>query len=124
MHCFSTFRKSRAAFDPSSASQYGHIYSFGHVAPKGGREDLLPLNKHVRYKKHVRWSPRIVHGPMPTDAPILKPLHMLSAPFVPTNLGHLAWEEAFPVQLPFDAWRLWSLLRLCPLCDRLYAAAV
>ena len=25
--------------------RYGHIFAFGHVAPKGGREDLLPLNK-------------------------------------------------------------------------------
>ena len=27
------------------------------------------------------------------------PVHLLSAPFVPTNLGHLVWEEAFPLLL-------------------------
>ena len=96
--------------------RYGHIFAFGHVAPKGGREDLLPLNKHVRYKRHVRWSPTIIDGPMPavatsssssssttssssSSAPLLSKLHLLSAPFVPTNLGHLAWEEAFPLLL-------------------------
>ena len=79
--------------------RYGHLFSFGHVAPKGGREDMLPLNKHVRYKRHVRWSPRLVDGPMPANAPLLPALHLLSAPFVPTNLGHLAWEEAFPLIL-------------------------
>jgi hypothetical protein len=79
--------------------RYGHIFAFGHVAPKGGREDLLPLNKHVRYKRHVRWSPRIVDGPLPHGAQHLRPLHLLSAPFVSTNLGHLAWEEAFPLLL-------------------------
>ena len=79
--------------------RYGHLFTFGHVAPKGGREDMLPLNKHVRYKRHVRWSPRIVDGPLPARALWLRPLHVLSAPFVPTNLGHLAWEEAFPLLL-------------------------
>lgn len=79
--------------------RYGHIFSFGHVAPKGGREDLLPLNKHVRYKRHVRWSPRMVERPMPRAVPIARTLHVLSAPFVPTNLGHLVWEEAFPLLL-------------------------
>ena len=79
--------------------RYGHLFAFGHEAPKGGREEYLPLNKHVRYKRHVRWSPRMVDGPMPAGAPTLRPLHVLSAPFVPTNLGHLAWEEAFPMLL-------------------------
>ena len=79
--------------------RYGHLFAFGHEAPKGGREDHLPLNKHVRYKRHVRWSPRMVDGPAPAGAPTLRPLHLLSAPFVPTNLGHLAWEEAFPMLL-------------------------
>ena len=79
--------------------RYGHIFAFGHVAPKGGREDMLPLNKHVRYKRHVRWSPTILDAPMPASAPFLRQLHLLSAPFVPTNLGHLAWEEAFPLLL-------------------------
>ena len=79
--------------------RYGHLFAFGHVSPKGGREDLLPLNKHVRYKRHVRWSPRIVDGAIPRGAPLLTPLHLLSTPFVPTNLGHLAWEEAFPLLL-------------------------
>ena len=79
--------------------RYGHVFSFGHEGSTGGRQDLLPLNKHVRYKRHVRWSPRIVDGPMPANALQLRPLHILSAPFVPTNLGHLAWEEAFPLLL-------------------------
>ena len=79
--------------------RYGHTFAFGHVAPRGGREDMLPLNKHVRYKRHVRWSPRMVDGPLPPTAPLLRSLHLLSAPFVPTNLGHLAWEEAFPLLL-------------------------
>ena len=53
----------------------------------------------MRYKKHVRWSPRVVDGAVPRAAPLLEPLHLLSAPFVPTNLGHVAWEEAFPLLL-------------------------
>jgi hypothetical protein len=78
--------------------RYGHTFSFRHESPTG-TEDFLPLNKHVRYKRHVRWSPVIVEGPPPRDATHLSELHMLSAPFVPTNLGHLAWEEAFPLLL-------------------------
>lgn len=91
---FLYYRDGNATLAPVVFDQrYGHIFSFGHVAPKGGREELLPLNKHVRYKRHVRWSPHMVDGPMPSHAPLLEPLHLLSAPFVPTNLGHLVWEE-------------------------------
>lgn len=97
---FLYYRNDNATQEPVLFDQrYGHIFAFGHVAPKGGREDLLPLNKHVRYKRHMRWSPRTVSAPMPTDLPLLPKLHLLSAPFVPTNLGHLAWEEGFPLLL-------------------------
>lgn len=97
---FSYYRDPNAAQMPIVFDKrYGHIFSFGHVAPKGGREDLLPLNKHVRYKRHLRWSPKMVDGPVPSDTHVLHKLHLVSAPFVPTNLGHLAWEEAFPLLL-------------------------
>ena len=97
---FHYYRDGNATLTPIVFDQrYGHIFSFGHVAPRGGCEDLLPLNKHVRYKRHVRWSPHIVDGALPHGAPLLRQLHVLSAPFVPTNLGHLVWEEAFPLLL-------------------------
>ena len=36
-------------------------------------------------------------GPAPESRETLPGLHALSAPFVPTNLGHVAWDEAFPL---------------------------
>ena len=78
--------------------RYGHTFTFRHESPTG-TENFLPLNKHVRYKRHVRWSPVVVDRPLPAGATVLPTLHLLSAPFVPTNLGHLAWEESFPLLL-------------------------
>ena len=62
-------------------------------------ESRVATRRHVRYKRHVRWSPQVAHTPVPRGALTLRKLHLLSAPFVPTNLGHLAWEEAFPLLL-------------------------
>lgn len=47
--------------------RYGHLHSFRHQARnktgmKSGTEHFLGLNKHVRYKRHVRWSPVIVEA--------------------------------------------------------------
>ena len=78
--------------------RYGSQFSFQHVAPRG-TEEFLALNKHVRYKPHVRWSPIVVDGAAPVGVHWAAPVHLLSAPFVPTNLGHLVWEEAFPLLL-------------------------
>jgi len=36
-------------------------------------------------------------GTVPSSGVQLRGLHALSAPFVPTNLGHVAWDEAFPL---------------------------
>ncbi|KAL1523039.1 hypothetical protein AB1Y20_018000 [Prymnesium parvum] len=87
--------------------RYGHLFHFRHEAEAGqgerksGAEDFLGLNKHVRYKDHVRWSPLVVERPLPNgdEAVHLRTLALLSAPFVPTNLGHVVWEEAFPLLL-------------------------
>lgn len=85
--------------------RYGHTFQFRHSSDpgkgekKGGAEDFIGLNKHVRYKDHVRWSPRIVDQPIPAASVHVHTLTLLSAPFVPTNLGHLVWEEAFPLLL-------------------------
>ena len=85
--------------------RYGHTFAFRHVSPKTaaqskrGADDFVGLNKHVRYKQHVRWSPRVVDRPLPADAVRVETLQLLSAPFVPTNLGHLVWEESFPLLL-------------------------
>ena len=81
--------------------RYGSQFSFRHVAPRG-TEEFLALNKHVRYKPHVRWSPSVVDGPAPSASSGViwrSGVHLLSAPFVPTNLGHLVWEESFPLLL-------------------------
>lgn len=60
--------------------------------------DFVALAKWVRHKKsRPTWSPRIVSGPTPERRLVLPGLHALSAPFVPTNLGHVAWDEAFPL---------------------------
>ena len=40
--------------------------------------------------------PSLSH-PVPAAHETLPGLHALSAPFVPTNLGHVAWDEAFPL---------------------------
>lgn len=96
---FHFFRDPNATRAPVVFDQrYGHVFGFRHSARRGS-EDLLGLNKHVRYKRHVRWSPVGVDGALPSGARWLRRVHLLSAPFVPTNLGHLAWEEAFPLLL-------------------------
>ena len=46
--------------------RYGSQFTFRHVAGNGGTEEFLALNKHVRYKPHVRWSPTVVDGSAPT----------------------------------------------------------
>eukprot|EP00900_Chrysochromulina_parva_P002783 jgi/Chrpa1/12505/Chrysochromulina_OHIO_Genome00021323-RA len=61
--------------------------------------DFVALSKWVKYRQRSSWSPRIEHRPLPLDevGATLGGLHALSAPFVPTNLGHVAWDEAFPL---------------------------
>ena len=62
--------------------------------------DFVALSKWVRHKHHhasSSWAPRVVLGPVPEAHEVLHGLHALSAPFVPTNLGHVAWDEAFPL---------------------------
>eukprot|EP00965_Chrysotila_dentata_P204576 6182418-Pleurochrysis_carterae.AAC.1 len=66
---------------------------------RSGAHGFLGLNKHVRYKHHARWSPELVPYPLPAEHDMLQNLHLLSAPFIPTNLGHVIWEEAFPLLL-------------------------
>ena len=46
--------------------RYGSLFTFQHVAPHG-TEEFVALNKHVRYKPRVRWSPIVVEGPAPAD---------------------------------------------------------
>jgi hypothetical protein len=75
------FRQRKAAGDASNA-------------------DFVALSKWVRHKHHhasSSWAPRVVPGPVPEAHEVLYGLHALSAPFVPTNLGHVAWDEAFPL---------------------------
>ena len=59
--------------------------------------DFVALSKWVAYRQRYSWSPRIVAGPVPRRHRALDGLTALSAPFVPTNLGHVAWDEAFPL---------------------------
>lgn len=59
--------------------------------------DFVPLSKWVPYRQRHSWSPRVVAGPIPPRHRTLDGLTALSAPFVPTNLGHVAWDEAFPL---------------------------
>ena len=59
--------------------------------------DFVPLSKWVAYRQRHSWSPRVVAGPVPARHRALDGLTALSAPFVPTNLGHVAWDEAFPL---------------------------
>ena len=40
-----------------------------------------------------------LQGPLPQKRTDVQPIVLLSAPFVPANLGHLVWEEAFPLLL-------------------------
>ena len=91
--------------------RYGHIFDFAHRGQnteKDGSADFLPLNKHVRYKPHVRWSPRLVDGALPADHELRRGVHLLSAPFVRSNLGHVAWEEAFPLLLAMAQLGVWT----------------
>ena len=91
--------------------RYGHIFDFAHRGQnteKDGSADFLPLNKHVRYKPHVRWSPRLVDGALPADHELRRGVHLLSAPFVRSNLGHVAWEEAFPLLLVMAQLGVWT----------------
>ena len=107
---FSYYRDPNAAQMPIVFDKrYGHIFSFGHVAPKGGREDLLPLNKHVRYKRHLRWSPKMVEGPVPSDTHVLHKLHLLSAPFVPTIWAISHGRKHFHCTW---GWRNWAFTRM------------
>ena len=96
------YRRANVSLPPVMFERrYGHQFAFRHVAPRG-TEEFLALNKHVRYKPHVRWSPVIVDGPAPAASSHVHwatATHLLSAPFVPTNLGHLVWEESFPLLL-------------------------
>ena len=59
--------------------------------------DFVALSKWVPYRPRLSWSPRIEAGPLPSSRTMLSGLTALSAPFVPTNLGHVAWDEAFPL---------------------------
>ena len=59
--------------------------------------DFVALSKSVPYRQQLSWSPRTQIGPLPARRATLRGLHALSAPFVPTNLGHVAWDEAFPL---------------------------
>jgi hypothetical protein len=73
------FRQRKAGGDPSNA-------------------DFVALGKWVQHKRSkTSWAPRVVPGPTPEKRETLGGLHALSAPFVPTNLGHVAWDEAFPL---------------------------
>ena len=71
------------------------------VAPTGGdhlEADFVALSKFVKYRQRMSWSPRTHTGALPTRRVAqLSGLHALSAPFVPTNLGHVAWDEGFPL---------------------------
>uniref|UniRef100_A0A7S0L8S3 Glycosyltransferase 61 catalytic domain-containing protein n=1 Tax=Coccolithus braarudii TaxID=221442 RepID=A0A7S0L8S3_9EUKA len=66
----------------------------------GGDEidaDFATLSKFVSYKHRNTWSAVVHESPLPPDYSLLKGTFALSAPFVPTNLGHVAWDEAFPL---------------------------
>lgn len=71
----------------------------------GGDEldvDFVALSKQTKYraKSSLTWSPLVSHEPVPrheSTTVMLDGLHALTAPFVPTNLGHVAWDEAFPL---------------------------
>ncbi|KAL3918414.1 MAG: hypothetical protein SGPRY_006030 [Prymnesium sp.] len=77
----------------------GKQYKFRHRRSEGDPldTDFLPLSKWVPYRERHSWSPRIVPGPLPASRHTMKGLTAFSAPFVPTNLGHVAWDEAFPL---------------------------
>jgi hypothetical protein len=59
--------------------------------------DFVALSKWTPYRQHLSWSPSVHVGTVPSSGVQLRGLHALSAPFVPTNLGHVAWDEAFPL---------------------------
>ena len=70
------------------------------AAGDSSNTDFVALSKWVHHKRHrasASWAPRVVPGPVPAAHETLPGLHALSAPFVPTNLGHVAWDEAFPL---------------------------
>ena len=81
--------------------RHGEQRAFRHRKHAGSHTDadFVALSKWVPYRQRASWSPRIQTEPMPADAirALRQGLHALSAPFVPTNLGHVAWDEAFPL---------------------------
>ena len=77
----------------------------------GDEADFVSLSKQVPYRQRLSWSPRVVYEPVPAREPsttTLPGLHALSAPFVPTNLGHVAWDEAFPLLVSMAALGIYS----------------
>ena len=92
-----------AGSNVSSAIVYDHRrgaqHTFRHRVAEGADTDadFVALSKWVPYRQRLSWSPRTVHGQLPSRHERLRGLTALSAPFVPTNLGHVAWDEAFPL---------------------------
>jgi len=82
-------------YDHRKGSQYG----FRWRKRQGARtnDDFIPLSKEVPYKHQMTWSASTVAAPVPANAAWLTGLSALSAPFAPTNLGHVAWDEGFPL---------------------------
>ena len=88
--------------------------------------DFVALSKAVPYRQQHSWSPRTQIGPLPTRRATLPGLHALSAPFVPTNLGHVAWDEAFPLLAAMSQLGVYSpMLRIVRThgCDALRGAS-
>jgi len=59
--------------------------------------DFVALNKWVPYKPRAAWSARLREEPLPQEYTLVSGLTALSAPFVSTNLGHVAWDEGLPL---------------------------
>jgi hypothetical protein len=76
---------------------HGAQHKFRQRRSEGDRfdSDFVALSKWVKYRQRLSWSPRVVVGPLPPEHRAMDGLTALSAPFVPTNLGHVAWDEAF-----------------------------
>jgi len=108
--CFDTAAADFVFFAPPGNSSPAIIYDhrrgeqhvFRHRRADGSDTDadFVALSKWVPYRPRLSWSPRVETQPLPPEAAAstrLAGLHALSAPFVPTNLGHVAWDEAFPL---------------------------
>ncbi|EOD37807.1 hypothetical protein EMIHUDRAFT_225064 [Emiliania huxleyi CCMP1516] len=84
-----------AVYDHRQGAQ--HTFRWRKSRGDGRNADFVALNKDVPYKRQLTWSARTQPGPVPAGAVWARGVSALSAPFAPTNLGHVAWDEAFPL---------------------------